>query len=278
MDPKIFEVLGKYAGLAGLSIGVVLVLFFTLLKLDIFPKLKNAQANDLLKHLIYLTFVVGIVGIVAWLSINHKGVTEHSITGKVVKIGATTPVGDAEITVEGRTETTRTDSVGYFELRFGEPFPVGRVHLFISKQGFDPYSRFLSPNQYLQAEIAPIAPAAANPPQGVTPPQPQLIATEEAYRSDDLASGACADFGAWATVCTPDKPAGWTIVSQHFELEGDRRCGNWAKCEPLGTITQTKACYRFQTQGHSEECKPFSGNTGIHNSMGVLRVVWQHPA
>lgn len=107
-----------------------------------------------------------------------------------------------------------------------------------------------------------------------TPAEP--ITTTETYYSDNAASGACKDLGAWASVCSPDKPAGWTITYQHFDLSGDRAGCQYAVCEPEGTITDTKVCYHFRTQGHDEECG-HSGNTGIHYSKGVLTVVWRRP-
>jgi len=67
----------------------------------------------------------------------------------------------------------------------------------------------------------------------------------------------------WSSVCTPEKPAGWTIQYQHFEITGDptRSCGGgWTHCEPKEPVTEKRACYRFQTQGHAEECG-HSGNT-----------------
>jgi hypothetical protein len=82
----------------------------------------------------------------------------------------------------------------------------------------------------------------------------EFVTTTETYYSDNAASGACKDFGAWASVCTPDKPAGWTITYEHFDLTGDRAGCQWA-----------------------EECG-HSDNTGIHYSKGVLTIVWKHPA
>jgi hypothetical protein len=274
MDPKLFETLGKYAGAAGLSIGLVLVTFNALLKLNIFPKLKTTQAYSLLKQLIYLTFTVGIVGIIAWLSINLKGQFSSAITGKVKNSTTRAWVSEAVITVDTRTETARTDSDGYFVLPFRSPAPTGTILLYISKKGYETFSHYVTAGQNLDVDIVPTAELA----QTHLPPPPQYTTSIETYSSDDVASGACADFGAWATVCTPDKPQAWTIVDQHFELTGDRAGCRWANCQPLGTISATKACYRFQTQGHSEECRFLSSNTGIRYSKGVLRVVWQHPA
>jgi hypothetical protein len=103
---------------------------------------------------------------------------------------------------------------------------------------------------------------------------PATIPTPETYRSDELPSGACKDFSGWYSLCSTDKAQGWTIVSQVFQLTGDRSCSGWARCE-ITTNTPTKVCYRFQMQGHDEECG-HSGNTGIHYSRGQLDAVWQH--
>ena len=106
------------------------------------------------------------------------------------------------------------------------------------------------------------------------PPLAPLVNETQVYLSDEAASGACKDYGAWTSVCSADKPEGWTIVSQVFELTGDRAGCAYAQCGPT-TITSTKACYHFSTQGHDEECG-HSGNTGIHYSRGKLTVVWAH--
>jgi hypothetical protein len=265
MNVELFETLGKYAGLAGISLGLVLVVFNTLLKLNIFPKPKTDQAYNLLKQLIYLTFTIGIVGIIAWASINRKEAATNAINGKVTDASTKAVIVDAEITVSQRTETARTDSVGFFNLPFASPPPTGSFLLYISKEGYETYRRYVTVGQSLEAEIVHTAPIA----QVQTPPPPQFTTTPEVYSTDDVASGACKDFGAWATICTPDKPQGWSIIDQHFDLTGDRAGCAYARCEPLGTISATKACYRFQSQGHDEGCG-HSGNTGIHYPKGVL--------
>lgn len=101
------------------------------------------------------------------------------------------------------------------------------------------------------------------------------VVVAEQYRTNLLASGACADFGQWASVCTPDKPDSWTITSEHFSIIGDRAGGAYAQSGYVGTPSNTKVCYQFRTQGHSEQCGSH-GNTGIQNSTGVLDVTWQH--
>jgi len=111
-------------------------------------------------------------------------------------------------------------------------------------------------------------------PQQLSRLAPPVVPTPETYRSDELPSGNCKDFSGWYTLCSSDKPEGWTIVSQVFQLTGDRSCSGWANCEIVSN-TRTKICYRFRMQGHDEECG-HSGNTGIHYTRGQLDVVWQH--
>ncbi|MGB9254775.1 MAG: carboxypeptidase regulatory-like domain-containing protein [Candidatus Korobacteraceae bacterium] len=275
MDAKLFETLGKYAGLAGISIGLILVIYSALLKLNIFPKLKSEEAYALLRQMIYLTFIIGIAGIIAWVSINYKREASNAITGRVSDSETKQPLSDVEITIDGRTETSHTDSVGYFSLPIHSPLPTGPIRLYLSKKGYQTYNRYITLGENLDAEMVPAAPIAKN--QGVQSLPPQTVISTETYTSDDVASGACKDFGAWATLCTPDKPQGWTIVQQNFQLTGDRAGCAWAECQLLGAPTNTKVCYRFRMQGHDEECG-HSGNTGIHYSKGVLTVVWQHPA
>jgi hypothetical protein len=79
-----------------------------------------------------------------------------------------------------------------------------------------------------------------------------VVNTTEIYWSGEVASGACAAYGNWATLCSPNKPDGWKIVSHVFELTGDRAGCAYAECKQK-SVTETQACYVFHTQGHSEE-------------------------
>ena len=132
-----------------------------------------------------------------------------------------------------------------------------------------------SPDPKIKSPINP--PKASTNAATSTNNMPAMVTTVETYTSDQVASGDCGNFGNWATLCSPDKPAGWTIVDQNFQLKGDRAGCAWAECQLAQPPTSTKVCYKFRMQGHSEECG-HSGNTGIHNSYGELHVVWQHAA
>jgi hypothetical protein len=222
----------------------------------------------------YLTFGIGALGILSWAFVNQGVSAGGAITGHITDRDTKTAVANAEITLSGRPEMARTDGAGNFTLTItNSPPPNGQVHLYISKSGYDGWDRAARIGQLVEAELAPVLKKSEVP---APKPPPPMQTTAETYYSDEAASGSCKDFGAWATVCTPDKPEGWTIAYQNFALTGDRAGCAYAKCEPLGNITNIKACYHFTTQGHDEECG-HSGNTGIHYSKGVLNVVWSHP-
>jgi len=80
MDPKLFEVLGKYAGLAGFCVGLVLLVFLGILKKN-FPG--PNQTYSIVKQLMYLTFFIGVIGIAAWIYIHKQETGNHAITGRV---------------------------------------------------------------------------------------------------------------------------------------------------------------------------------------------------
>lgn len=273
MDTKLFEVLGKYAGFGGICIGLVLLIFLAILKKSL-PSPK--QNYSIVKQMMYLTFAIGVIGIIAWFFANRE---RHLITGRVADSRSEAGVPDAEITLSGRTESAHSDGAGNFNLPLVGAMPDGIVHLYISKSGYKIYDRGVVMGQNIEADLIPADQADIPLHQITKPPTDsvQIVTTTEKYTSGEIASGACKDFGAWATLCSPDKPKDWTIAEQHFELTGDRAGCAYARCEPLGTITETKACYRASTQGHDEECG-HSGNTGIHYSQGLLTVTWKHPA
>jgi hypothetical protein len=167
------------------------------------------------------------------------------------------------------TSPAVTDTNGVFHLKIKTPDHGDAVVLHVSKSGYESLDLTITPPISDGVRILLTkGPAASN-----TGP---FKTSNETYKSDQVASGACKDFGTWATLCSPDKPEGWTIAAQNFSLEGDRAGCSYAECGPVSPPTSTKVCYHFRTQGHDEECG-HSGNTGIHYSQGVLNVVWQHP-
>ena len=285
MNAHLFEVLGKYGGLGGLVIGLVLLVFRDIIQRATTKKgFAPSQAFRLLQSAMYLVFVIGVLGISAWavVSIVSHRTSTGEVRGRVMDKNTRRGVENTEIVATGKAETVKSDHEGTFVYPVDGISPeANRIHLYFTKDGYEVSDQTVTVGDSIDVFLLPAltkAQLVPDPDKNPPPAQPQMVTVAETYWSDEAASGACDAVGAWATVCTPEKPAEWTITYQHFELTGDRAGCRWAECLPAGEVTATRACYKFRTQGHSEECHAFSGNTGIHYSKGRLDVVWTHPA
>jgi hypothetical protein len=69
LETRLLTSLGKIAGLAGIALGVFLLLFQSILKQQILPQsgLTNSQAYHIILALMILTFGIAAIGIVAWI-------------------------------------------------------------------------------------------------------------------------------------------------------------------------------------------------------------------
>lgn len=61
------ETFGQIAGIGGLALGVLLLVFREVIRKNVFPSLTREQAYNILKLIIVLTFIVALVGIAAWV-------------------------------------------------------------------------------------------------------------------------------------------------------------------------------------------------------------------
>ena len=63
MDPSILKTVGQVAGIAGLSIGMLVIVFREVIRKNIFPTLTKAQGFNLLLTIVVFSFIVAIVGL-----------------------------------------------------------------------------------------------------------------------------------------------------------------------------------------------------------------------
>lgn len=63
---NLFKTLGKIAGIGGLAIGLIIVIFSEFRRKSIFPSLDTDQAYNILKLLLLLTFAAGVIGVIVW--------------------------------------------------------------------------------------------------------------------------------------------------------------------------------------------------------------------
>ena len=69
MDTELLQTVGQIAGIGGLAIAVLLLVFRDIVAKNIFPQLKKDHAYGLLRLISILVFVVAIAGIGAWVFI-----------------------------------------------------------------------------------------------------------------------------------------------------------------------------------------------------------------
>ena len=68
MDAALLEVVGKAAGIGGVSLGVFLLLFRNLIRKLVFPQLTREQAFHIIKMMMWFIFLIAFLGIVSWLA------------------------------------------------------------------------------------------------------------------------------------------------------------------------------------------------------------------
>jgi hypothetical protein len=109
------------------------------------------------------------------------------------------------------------------------------------------------------------------------PPTPALVHSEETseeYRSPEIV-GWGSNWSAPFALCTPDKPADWTIVKVydfHLESATERStCGAFTTCGGSNTDTATHVCRVVSVQGHNE-----NRFDGYGRAVAVFHVTWRH--
>jgi hypothetical protein len=86
MDAKLLEIVGQIAGIGGLALGVLLIVFRDIIRKNIFPKLPPAQAYRLLRLITAAVWSVAVIGIIAWAFVS-LGPRSVIATGGSVAIG-----------------------------------------------------------------------------------------------------------------------------------------------------------------------------------------------
>lgn len=114
MESKLLGAVGKTAGLGGIALGVVLLIFQDILKKKFLPDagLESAQAFSVILSLMILTFGIAGIGLIAWLigrTAGPKAAAPNSALGIlagliVVVVGAAVYVGSQAASASAKVE------------------------------------------------------------------------------------------------------------------------------------------------------------------------------
>jgi hypothetical protein len=78
VEAEILKTVGQIAGIGGLALGVLLIVFRDIVRKKIFPTLPPAEAYRLLRLITVAVWSVAIVGIVAWVYVSHPSTSNVS--------------------------------------------------------------------------------------------------------------------------------------------------------------------------------------------------------
>ncbi|MFC1664962.1 hypothetical protein ACFL17_04950 [Pseudomonadota bacterium] len=67
MEIELMKVAGQIAGIGGLAIGVITLVYKDVIAKNIFPKLTKQQSYSLLRLIVILSFSIAVVGVGAWV-------------------------------------------------------------------------------------------------------------------------------------------------------------------------------------------------------------------
>jgi hypothetical protein len=78
MDYELFKIAGAVAGIGGIALAAVFYIFREVIRKEIFPQLTKEQAYKLLNRIIVLIFVIGVLGVAAYLVVNWQNGTRDT--------------------------------------------------------------------------------------------------------------------------------------------------------------------------------------------------------
>jgi hypothetical protein len=74
VDASILETLGQVAGVGGVSLGVIALVFRDVIRKNIFPNLTKVQAYKVIQQIVWLTFLIAAIGLASWVYIETRPV------------------------------------------------------------------------------------------------------------------------------------------------------------------------------------------------------------
>jgi hypothetical protein len=106
MDAEFVRIAGKVAGIGGLAIGALLILYRDVIRRNIFPQMSKGQAYGLLRLIIILAWSVAIIGIAAWVIV----ATFPSIVAKGKTVLPSTPAPTTALMPTSKSSPTPSAS------------------------------------------------------------------------------------------------------------------------------------------------------------------------
>lgn len=111
LDSEIFKVVGGFAGLGGISLGVFYLLFRDVIRKNIFPNLNKEQAYKLLAMILILVWSIAVLGIVAWVYTGRTAAPSFKTDKAVLEKEVLEEINRTEVLTFQRAITGKCTSV-----------------------------------------------------------------------------------------------------------------------------------------------------------------------
>jgi hypothetical protein len=155
MEAGFLKTAGQIAGIGGLAIGTLLILFRDVIRKNVFPTLSKNHAYSLLRLILILTWSVAVLGVVAWYFSatasspisKSRSANEASAQPKDIEIAGqireqALGISDASIIDLNSSGSTKSDLFGRFTLKVKEA-RLGWARIQVSKQGYDTWEDYV---------------------------------------------------------------------------------------------------------------------------------------
>jgi len=157
LDANLFKVVGAVAGIGGIALAAVVYIFREVIRKEIFPQLTKDQAYRLLNRIIVYIFIIGVLGIIAYVVLNYQN-NASALSQNAQPVPATPqreetaqlwgylrdtdekPLLGVEIRLEDfpQVQAVRTASDGFFWIK-KIPSKYGEmIRLRVIKEGYHP--------------------------------------------------------------------------------------------------------------------------------------------
>jgi len=157
VDYELFKIAGAVAGIGGIALAAVVYIFREVIRKEIFPRLTKGQAYKLLNRIIVLVFVIGVLGILAYLVVNwQNGSRGNTSQGREAQTPTPTPATSelsgtvldqndnplqgAKVTIDelpgmkpAETSSDGLFTINYIPRKYGEA-----VRIRVVKEGYQP--------------------------------------------------------------------------------------------------------------------------------------------
>jgi len=108
MDTELLKVVAQAAGIGGIALGVLLLLFREVIRKNLFPNFSREQGYRLIRLVVSLTFAIAVLGIGAWVWV-QKPPGADKAESRAAPTGAAAPEAVTQ-TVNGGTGVIQSGS------------------------------------------------------------------------------------------------------------------------------------------------------------------------